>query len=69
MTQHSVCSNPSSNPSSPENQRQIQMRELLEKGKSLKESIDVFPASFHDDIRKEIELTGEEYLRVAKMTA
>jgi hypothetical protein len=65
MTQHSV----SSVPSSPENQRQAQMRELLEKAKSLKESMNVFPDSFHDDLRRQIEITGEEYLRVAKMTA
>jgi hypothetical protein len=35
----------------------------------MQEALKVFPECFHADLRAQIEKSGEEYLRVVRMTA
>ena len=69
MTQHISSQGTSNSSNSEENQRSDRMRQLLEDTKSMQEALKVFPECFHADLRSQIEKSGEEYLRVVRMTA
>ena len=72
MTQHTQAlssQGSTSANSSPEKVRADKMEQLLGKVESLNKALKELPDRFHDDLRSEIELTGEEYLRVARMSA
>ena len=72
MTQHTQAlssQGSTSANSSPEKVRADKMEQLLGKVESLNKALKELPDRFHDDLRSEIDLTGEEYLRVARMSA
>jgi hypothetical protein len=71
MTQHSQALSAQGSVScnsSPEKKRTDKMQELLDRVQSLNKAVQEFPESFHADLRKQIDLTAEEYMRVVAMT-
>lgn len=52
----------------PRKKRTDKMQELLDRVQSLNKAVQEFPESFHSDLRKQIDLTAEEYMRVVAMT-
>lgn len=70
MTQQTaVVSSQGSGSNSSENYRSDRQRELLEQAKNHKEAIAVLPESFHDELRRNIQETGEEYMKLCRSTA
>ena len=67
MTQHSQALSSQGSTSGSEPGTPDKMRQLLDKIKSMQEAVSIFPESFRDELRKQIDVTGEEYLRVARM--